>query len=141
MENYNFYAYRGDKYLYKYLFKQDIINKQTEKTTIKKSKKISAIFQEIVSLKNITFKIVNEEVLKIENGEIISLKVVNTKIEFKYTGEQYILHVFIKENDLINIPDTFKNPNTGTGISIIIIFMLIISLLYILYSRERRIIS
>ncbi len=141
MENYNFYAYRGDKYLYKYLFKQDKINKQTEKTTIKKSKKISAIFQEIVSLKNITFKIVNEEVLKIENGEIISLKVVNTKIEFKYTGEQYILHVFIKENDLINIPDTFKNPNTGTGISIIIIFMLIISLLYILYSRERRIIS
>ena len=141
MENYNFYAYRGDKYLYKYLFKQDKINKQTEKTTIKKSKKISAIFQEIVSLKNITFKIVNEEVLKIENGEIISLKVVNTKIEFKYTGEQYILHVFIKENDLINIPDTFKNPNTGTGISIIIIFMLIINLLYILYSRERRIIS
>ena len=44
-----------------------------------------------------------------------------------------------KKIESINVPDTLKNPNTGTGISMIIIttLLLVSSITYIIFKRKK----
>ena len=71
------------------------------------------------------------------------------KVEYKKTNKENEYEFIMPDTDVvitptyrkiesINVPDTLKNPNTGTGISIIIIVMLIISsITYIIFKRKK----
>ena len=105
-------------------------------------------------VKEIRYEYGEKVVVKIEpkNGyEIKSIDIfdkLNNKIEFKkISSDEYefimpdsdvVITPVYRKIELINVPDILKNPNTGTGISIIILFMLIISsITYITMKRKK----
>ena len=96
----------------------------------------------------VKFTIIPEEGYEVENIEIKDKE--ENKIEYRKTDKEYEYEFTMPASDVviiptyrkiesINVADTLKNPNTGTGISIIIIFMLIISsITYIIFKRKKK---
>ena len=101
-------------------------------------KSITDIFSELINFENVNFKIANNEILKIDKGIFIPLQAGDTDVEFDNGGVHYLLHISILNQDTINMPETLKNPNTGNGISIIIIIIMLIisSITYIVFKRK-----
>ncbi len=81
-----------------------------------------------------TIKIIDKE-----NNKIDYIKTKNeNEYEFVMPDTDVIIIPTYRTIESINVPDTLKNPNTGTGISIIIIVMLIISsITYIIFKRKK----
>ena len=95
----------------------------------------------------VKFTITPEEGYEVDTIEIKDKE--GNKIEYKKTNKENEYEFVMPDSDVviiptyrkiesINVPDTLKNPNTGTGISIIIIVMLIISsITYIIFKRKK----
>ena len=88
----------------------------------------------------------------VEGYEVESIDIVdkeNNKINYRKTEKEneyeftmpdtdVVITLAYKKIELIDVPNTIKNPNTGTGISIIIIFLLVISsITYTVFKRKK----
>ena len=72
------------------------------------------------------------------NNKIEFKKISSAEYEFIMPDSDVVITPVYRKIELINVPDILKNPNTGTGISIIILFMLIISsITYITMKRKK----
>ena len=79
-------------------------------------------------------------IIKDSNDNEITFKKTSNKSEYSFVmpDSDVVITPTYRKLESINVPDTVKNPNTGTGISIIIIFMLIISsITYIIFKRKK----
>ncbi len=78
--------------------------------------------------------------IKDEEGNKIEYKKTNKENEYEFVmpDTNVTITPIYKKIESINVPNTVKNPNTRTGISFIIIFMLIISsITYIIFKRKK----
>lgn len=84
------------------------------------------------------YELVNIEIKDKNDNKIEYTKIRDNEYEFVMPDTDVIIIPTYRKIESINVPDTLKNPNTGTGISIIIIFMLIISsITYIIFKRKK----
>lgn len=74
----------------------------------------------------------NNDIIKISNGKIIPLKVGSVELRKQTQDDIYVINIEIT-------PDMLINPNTGTGISIIIIItiLLVSSITYMIFKGRK----
>lgn len=74
----------------------------------------------------------NNDIIKISNGKIIPLKVGSVELRKQTQDDFYVINIEIT-------PDMIINPNTGTGISIIIIItiLLVSSITYMIFKGRK----
>ena len=83
---------------------------------------------------------IDKIIIKNINDNEITFKKTSNKNEYSFVmpDSDVVITPTYRKLESINVPDTVKNPNTGTGISIIIIFMLVISsITYIIFKRKK----
>ena len=83
---------------------------------------------------------IDKIIIKDSNDNEITFKKISNKNEYSFVmpDSDVVITPTYRKLESINVPDTLKNPNTGTGISIIIIFMLIISsITYIIFKKKK----
>lgn len=96
----------------------------------------------------VLFSVIPKKEYKLESINIIDEK--GNRIEYKKTDKENEYEFIMPDKDVtitpiykkiesINVPDTLKNPNTGTGISMIIIttLLLVSSITYIIFKRKK----
>ena len=117
-------------------------NKNTKEFIIEVNDATAVVYEDTVR-----FKVEPEDGYEVEKIEItdeeqnnINYRKTNNKNEYEFImpDTDVVITPTYRKIESINVPDTLKNPNTGTGISIIIIFMLIISsITYIIFKRKK----
>ena len=117
-------------------------NKNTKEFIIEVNDATAVVYEDTVR-----FKLEPESGYEVEDIDIIDEE--NNKIDYKKTNNineyefvmpdtDVIIKPFYRKIESINVPNTVKNPNTGTGIYIIILFMLVISsITYITIKRRK----
>ena len=118
-------------------------NKNTKEFIIEVNDSKAVVYEDTVR-----FIVTPDDGYEVDKIEIIDKE--ENKIEYRKTDKENEYEFTMPDTDVvitptyrkiesINVPDTLKNPNTGTGISIIIIFMLIISsITYIIFKRKKK---
>ena len=83
---------------------------------------------------------IDKIIIKDSNDNEITYKKTSNKNEYSFVmpDSDVVITPTYRKLESINVPDTLKNPNTGTGISIIIIFMLIISSITYIISKRKK---
>ena len=117
-------------------------NKNTKEIKIEVNDATAIVYEDTVK-----FKVEPQDGYEVESIEMIDKN--NNKINYRKTNNKNEYEFTMPDTDVlikpkyrkiesINVLDTLRNPNTGTGISIIIIFMLIISsITYIIFKRKK----
>lgn len=110
------------------------IKENNYKLNIYDKKKIIDVLSELKNVENVNFKIANDEILKIDSGMIIPLKVGTTYVEFDYDDVHYLLHISILDQGI----DNLINPKTETGFYVLILFIILIGFMaYIILKRKK----
>ena len=89
---------------------------------------ILSIFNNIAGIQDIEFKISDPSIIKIENGNIIPLKVGKTDVTFKYGYTDYKLRVSVYE---------LKNPKTANIVILFISLLIVITIIGIKIIRKK----
>ena len=117
-------------------------NKSTKEFVIEVNDSKAVVYEDTVKFRvepEVGYEIERIEI-KDEEDNIIEYRKTDKENEYEFTmpATDVVITPTYKKIESINVPDTLKNPNTGTGISIIIIFMLIISsITYIIFKRKK----
>ena len=117
-------------------------NKNTKEFIIEVNDSKAVVYEDTVKL-TITPEdgyTIDKIIIKDSNDNEITFKKISNKNEYSFVmpDSDVVITPTYRKLESINVPDTLKNPNTGTGISIIIIFMLIISsITYIIFKKKK----
>lgn len=115
-----------------------LLENEFVKIQLSSKKSIKDIFKEI-DTSNVGWRVEDESVARLEDGIIIPLKEGKTEIIGEQEGIQYRIEVEIT-SDMLNIKNILENPNTRTGVYIVIsIIILILSLsLYLIIKKNKK---
>ncbi len=117
-------------------------NKNTKEFVIEVNDSKAVVYEDTVKFRvepEVGYEIERIEI-KDEEDNIIEYRKTDKENEYEFTmpATDVVITPTYKKIESINVPDTVKNPNTGTGISIIIIFILVISsITYIIFKRNK----
>ena len=116
-------------------------NKNTKEIKIEVNDATAVVYEDKVVFEVVPEEgyVVEEIIIKDNNNNIINYKEKgDNKYEFTMPDIDVVITPTYKKIESINVPNTVKNPNTRTGISFIIIFILIISsFIYIIFKRKK----
>lgn len=116
-------------------------NKNTKEFVIEVNDATAVVYEDKVVFEVVPEEgyVVEEIIIKDNNNNIINYKEKgDNKYEFTMPDIDVVITPTYKKIESINVPNTLKNPNTGTGIYIIIIYMLVISsITYITIKRRK----
>ena len=108
--------------------------------------KIKIMYVDVDSNKEIIKSEIKEDVLGtkfvINPKDILGYKLINNMNDYDLEYDDSMQEIILKykkiDNNQIKIPETLKNPNTSTGLSIIIMIILFVSFIsYIIFKRKK----
>ncbi len=116
--------------VYNVKINREICNELQDVRKIKLTNNVNIIniFQDVGDISNIEFRITDPEIIKIENGKIVPLKIGETDVTFRYGYTDYSLHVIVYDLD---------NPKTNINTYIIIILLSLLTATMIVYEILR----